>query len=126
MEGLVSPHLQRERIPVQGDPVHAGGGEQRPVAAVSAGFRREMCIRDSACTVTVTAASAPDITSSVASGGSVTFDESKFNSACTEVYGNKLNYVTFTLPSSSRGTLYYLSLIHISLASSTLMSRHSA
>ena len=60
-----------------------------------------------ACTVTVTAASAPDITSSVASGGSVTFDESKFNSACTEVYGNKLNYVTFTLPSSSRGTLYY-------------------
>ena len=54
-----------------------------------------------ACTVTVTAASAPDITSSVASGGSVTFDESKFNSACTEVYGNKLNYVTFTLPSSA-------------------------
>ena len=41
MEGLVSPHLQRERIPVQGDPVHAGGGEQRPVAAVSAGFRRD-------------------------------------------------------------------------------------
>ena len=69
--------------------------------------RRGNRLATPACTVTVTAASAPDITSSVASGGSVTFDESKFNSACTEVYGNKLNYVTFTLPSSSRGTLYY-------------------
>lgn len=43
----------------------------------------------------------------VAQGGSVTFDDSDFNSLCRELTGSSLDYVRFTLPSASRGTLYY-------------------
>lgn len=43
----------------------------------------------------------------VAQGGSVTFDDSDFNSLCRDLTGSSLDYVRFTLPSSSKGTLYY-------------------
>lgn len=43
----------------------------------------------------------------VAQGGSVTFDDSDFNSMCRDLTGSSLDYVRFTLPASSRGTLYY-------------------
>lgn len=43
----------------------------------------------------------------VAQGESVTFDDSDFNSLCRDLTGSSLDYVRFTLPSASRGTLYY-------------------
>lgn len=59
------------------------------------------------CTVSVTAASATDITYSVDGEEYVDFVASHFNNVCTDVYGKALSYVIFDLPSSSRGTLYY-------------------
>ena len=35
------------------------------------------------------------------------FEEDDFNNACDDLTGEDLYYVKFTLPSSSRGTLYY-------------------
>lgn len=43
----------------------------------------------------------------VSQGGSVTFSASDFNAAARDAVGETLNRVRFTLPSSSRGTLYY-------------------
>lgn len=40
-------------------------------------------------------------------GGTVTFDDSDFNNLSLDVTGSSLNYVRFTLPASSKGTLYY-------------------
>lgn len=59
-------------------------------------------------TIQVTAASASgDITYSVAQGGRVTFDDSDFNSLSRRLTGYSLDYVRFSLPASSEGTLYY-------------------
>lgn len=44
---------------------------------------------------------------STTAGRAVTFAASDFNEACLEELGRNLNYVRFTLPASSRGTLYY-------------------
>ncbi|MBC8535804.1 S-layer homology domain-containing protein [Feifania hominis] len=41
------------------------------------------------------------------SGSSVAFDSADFNAACKNATGRTLNYVKFTLPSKSSGTLYY-------------------
>ena len=43
----------------------------------------------------------------VSQGGCVTFSDSDFNAASRDATGQTLDYVRFTLPSSSRGTLYY-------------------
>lgn len=45
----------------------------------------------------------------VAQGGSVTFDDSDFNTLCRDLTGSSLDYVRFTQPSASQGTLYYSS-----------------
>ncbi len=37
----------------------------------------------------------------------VDFDEDDFNDVCEDLNGEELDYVTFTIPSSSKGTLYY-------------------
>lgn len=44
---------------------------------------------------------------SVSQGGRVTLDDSDFNSLCRDLTGSTLDYIRFTLPSSSQGTLYY-------------------
>lgn len=41
------------------------------------------------------------------SGGLVSFDVADFNTACQHITGDRLNYVKFTLPASSKGKLYY-------------------
>ena len=43
----------------------------------------------------------------VTSGGGVIFDDADFNRLSQYMTGRNLNYVRFTLPSSSSGTLYY-------------------
>lgn len=48
-----------------------------------------------------------DITYKVTRDGWVTFDASLFNEVCSDVTGEALSYVRFTLPPSSQGTLYY-------------------
>ncbi len=45
----------------------------------------------------------------VTSGGGVIFDDTDFNQISQYMTGRNLNYVRFTLPSSSSGTLYYQS-----------------
>lgn len=50
---------------------------------------------------------ADDIDYSVDAGDSVDFDEDDFNDACNDLNDADLNYVNFTLPSSSKGILYY-------------------
>jgi len=47
------------------------------------------------------------VTYSIDSGETVEFDEEDFNDVCENMIDDGLNYVKFTLPSSSRGTLYY-------------------
>lgn len=48
-----------------------------------------------------------DVTYSTTAGQSVTFRPADFNSVCQSRRGVNLKYVTFSLPSSARGTLYY-------------------
>ena len=48
-----------------------------------------------------------DITYNAAAGAPVTFDDGDFNDYCKDVTGDSLDYVRFTLPSSSKGVLYY-------------------
>ncbi len=48
-----------------------------------------------------------DITYSAAAGAAVTFDDADFNDYCKDLTGYSLDYVRFTLPSDSKGTLYY-------------------
>ena len=59
------------------------------------------------CQVTVTSADAADITYSTARSVPVTFSANDFNNTCSALTGRTLNYVNFTLPASSQGTLYY-------------------
>ncbi len=40
-------------------------------------------------------------------GGTVTLDDNDFNNLSQDLTGSNLSYVRFTLPASSRGTLYY-------------------
>ena len=47
------------------------------------------------------------ISYSVVQGGRVTLDDSDFNTLCRDLTGSTLDYIRFTLPSSSQGTLYY-------------------
>ena len=53
------------------------------------------------------AAGTGDLNYTVAQGGRLTLDADDFNSLCKELTGNALDYVRFTLPASSQGTLYY-------------------
>lgn len=48
-----------------------------------------------------------DITYTAAAGTAVTFNDDDFNSYCKDITGYNLDYVRFTLPSDSKGTLYY-------------------
>lgn len=58
--------------------------------------------------IKVTAASGTgDLNYTVAQGGRLTLDADDFNSLCKQLTGNTLDYVRFTLPASSQGTLYY-------------------
>lgn len=59
------------------------------------------------CQVTVSSADAADITYSTARSVPVTFSANDFNNTCSALTGRTLNYVNFTLPTSSQGTLYY-------------------
>ena len=47
------------------------------------------------------------ITYNTVSGGAVQFDTGDFDRVCRSITGERLNYVRFQLPSSSKGTLYY-------------------
>ncbi len=58
-------------------------------------------------TTTVYAASAKDITYTTKSGKEVDFSKSDFNNVCKSLNDEKLDYVKFSLPSSSKGRLYY-------------------
>ena len=53
------------------------------------------------------AAGTGDLNYTVAQGGRLTLDADDFNSLCKQLTGNPLDYVRFTLPASSQGTLYY-------------------
>lgn len=48
-----------------------------------------------------------DITYNAAAGAAVTFDDDDFNDYCKDLTDYNLDYVRFTLPSDSKGTLYY-------------------
>ena len=48
-----------------------------------------------------------DITYKAAAGAPVTFDDDDFNAYCKDATDSSLDYVRFSLPSSSKGTLYY-------------------
>lgn len=48
-----------------------------------------------------------DITYTAAAGSAVTFNDDDFNSYCKDLTDHNLDYVRFTLPSDSKGTLYY-------------------
>lgn len=52
------------------------------------------------------AAGSGSVRYNVAKGGTVTFDDSDFNSLCKDLTGSSLDAVRFTLPSASQGTLY--------------------
>lgn len=47
------------------------------------------------------------VTYSIDSNATVDFDEDDFNDVCTNLLDDELDYVKFTLPDSSYGTLYY-------------------
>jgi len=51
--------------------------------------------------------SVSNISYTVDAGERVTFDDDDFDNICDNVTGKDLNYVKFTLPSSSKGILYY-------------------
>lgn len=57
--------------------------------------------------VNVTTYEEGDINYVALSGGYASFHDGDFNSLCRTLTGDDLNYVTFTLPSSSQGTLRY-------------------
>ncbi|HWQ77939.1 MAG TPA: S-layer homology domain-containing protein [Anaerovoracaceae bacterium] len=57
-------------------------------------------------TVTEKGGEADDLTYTVASDKTVDFDEKDFDDACFDANDEDLDYVTFTLPASSRGVLY--------------------
>lgn len=50
---------------------------------------------------------ADDITYSIEGNTALIFDEDDFDDVCRELMDEDLDYVKFTLPSSSKGTLYY-------------------
>lgn len=58
-------------------------------------------------TVTKEVPTADDIEISTKEDTPVTFDDEEFNDVCEDLTGEELDYVTFTLPSSSYGKLYY-------------------
>ena len=58
-------------------------------------------------TITFSVEESSNLSYSVRAGQSVAFQASDFNGVCKRNTGRDLRYVTFQLPSSSRGTLYY-------------------
>ena len=56
--------------------------------------------------ITVAGGSADEISYSTDSDDSAEFDEDDFNDVCQDLEDADLNYVTFSLPSSSKGVLY--------------------
>ncbi len=59
------------------------------------------------CTVTVSKTTTGTITYSVSEDEEAVFNDADFNRACKNLTGSNLDYVKFSLPSSSRGILYY-------------------
>lgn len=59
------------------------------------------------CTVTVSKTTAGTITYEVNEDEEAAFNRADFNRACKNLTGSNLDYVRFSLPSSSRGILYY-------------------
>ena len=59
------------------------------------------------CSVSVTDPAPGVVSYSTGTGEAVVFTASDFNSVCSSYTGYNLSYVKFTLPSSSKGTLYY-------------------
>ncbi|MCI9513498.1 MAG: hypothetical protein HFF61_04090 [Oscillospiraceae bacterium] len=59
------------------------------------------------CAVTVTKTAADTITYRVSENEEAAFNRSDFNKVCKGLTGSALDYVRFTLPSASRGVLYY-------------------
>lgn len=57
--------------------------------------------------ISVSAQGSGAIRYSTYKGGTVTFDDNDFNNLSQDLSGSNLNYVRFTLPASSQGTLYY-------------------
>lgn len=57
--------------------------------------------------ISVAARGSGTIRYTVLQGGTVKLDDGDFNDLCQELTGGSLRYVRFTLPASSRGTLYY-------------------
>lgn len=64
-------------------------------------FRGRVRIRVTEATAT------GDLNYSISQGGRLTMDEDDFNDLSEEATGYALDYVRFSLPASSRGTLYY-------------------
>lgn len=64
-------------------------------------FRGRVKVRVSQSTAT------GDLNYSISKGGKLTLDEDDFNDRSKNVTGYALDYVRFTLPASSKGTLYY-------------------
>ncbi len=52
---------------------------------------------------------ADDITYAATAGTTINFDDDDFNKVCDDLTDNDIDYVKFTLPSSSKGTLKYSS-----------------
>lgn len=57
--------------------------------------------------ISVTTQSSGNVKYSMVQGKTVTFDDSDFNDLSLDLTGSSLNYVRFSLPSSSQGTMYY-------------------
>ena len=57
--------------------------------------------------ISVTTQSSGNVKYSMVQGKTVTFDDSDFNDLSLDLTGSSLNYVRFSPPSSSQGTLYY-------------------
>ena len=57
--------------------------------------------------ISIDDSSSSEITYSVDKDKTVTFDEDDFDDLCDEVNDETLDYVTFTLPASTKGVLYY-------------------
>ncbi len=79
--------------------------------------------------VKITVGNSNTVTYTTAANTNLTFNANDFNTACYSATGNYLNYVKFTLPSSSYGALYYStnssSSYNAAVSSSTLLYKSS-
>ena len=79
--------------------------------------------------VKITVGNSNTVTYTTAANTNLTFNANDFNTACYSATGKYLNYVKFTLPSSSYGALYYStnssSSYNAAVSSSTLLYKSS-